>query len=398
MKIRNSKTIEYKNTPLSDICNIRNGFSFKSNQYSKNGIRVIRISDVQKGSISDNDVVYYPIELKREFENYLLNEDDILISLTGNVGRVAILKPSNLPAALNQRVAALVTNSNVINKYIYYCISNDNFEKQCIEASIGGAQKNLSTKWLANYIIQIPDKKVQEEIVEILDSFTNLIDALNEELSLRQKQFEYYREKLLTFDDNVKRLSFGNDFSLKARIGWQGLTKKEYRKTGDYYLITGTDFKEGNKIDFSTCVYVDEDRYTQDPNIQIKPNDVLITKDGTLGKVAFIERMDKPATLNGGVFVVRSKVNGVHPKYVAYYLSSSIFKNWIEQNHTNGSIMHLTQKMLVNFEIAMPSISIQQSMVSKLDAFESLISSLKEEIALRQKQYEYYREKLLTFD
>ena len=258
-----------------------------------------------------------------------------------------------------------------------------------------------SRQWISKYSqfeIPLPHIKVQEEIVKILDSFTNLIDALNEELSLRQKQFEYYREKLLTFDETVERLSFGNDFSLKARIGWQGLTKKEYRKSGDYYLITGTDFKGGNKIDFSTCVYVDEERYTQDPNIQIKPNDVLITKDGTLGKVAFIEKMDKPATLNGGVFVVRSKVGGVIPKYVAYYLSSPIFKNWIEQNHTNGSIMHLTQKLLVKFEIAIPSTDVQQSIVKKLDAFESLISSLKEEIALRQKQYEYYREKLLTFD
>ena len=258
-----------------------------------------------------------------------------------------------------------------------------------------------SRQWISKYSqfeIPLPHIKVQEEIVKILDSFTNLIDALNEELSLRQKQFEYYREKLLTFDETVERLSFGNDFSLKARIGWQGLTKKEYRKSGDYYLITGTDFKDGNKIDFSTCVYVDKDRYTQDPNIQIKPNDVLITKDGTLGKVAFIEKIDKPATLNGGVFVVRSKIGGVIPKYVAYYLSSPIFKNWIEQNHTNGSIMHLTQKLLVKFEIAIPSIEVQQSIVEKLDAFESLISSLKEEIALRQKQYEYYREKLLTFE
>ena len=286
---------------------------------------------------------------------------------------------------------------SVNNKYLYYTLKS----KQNYIYSIRNTDAvpfSLPINTLYSIQISLPHIKVQEEIVKILDSFTNLIDALNEELSLRQKQFEYYREKLLTFDDNVKRLSFGDDFSLKARIGWQGLTKKEYRKTGDYYLITGTDFKEGNKIDFSTCVYVDEDRYTQDPNIQIKPNDVLITKDGTLGKVAFIERMDKPATLNGGVFVVRSNVNGVHPKYVAYYLSSSIFKNWIEQNHTNGSIMHLTQKMLVNFEIAMPSISIQQSIVEKLDAFESLILSLKEEIALRQKQYEYYREKLLTFN
>ena len=287
----------------------------------------------------------------------------------------------------------VLDEKKIISKYLYYLLIN-----QWQKLNFNYSHKAHPSVIRNEYYVPNIEIKVQEEIVKILDSFTNLIDALNEELSLRQKQFEYYREKLLTFDETVERLSFGNDFSLKARIGWQGLTKKEYRKSGDYYLITGTDFKDGNKIDFSTCVYVDEERYTQDPNIQIKPNDVLITKDGTLGKVAFIEKMDKPATLNGGVFVVRSKVGGVIPKYVAYYLSSSIFKNWIEQNHTNGSIMHLTQKLLVKFEIAIPSTEVQQSIVEKLDAFESLISSLKEEIALRQKQYEYYREKLLTFD
>ena len=296
----------------------------------------------------------------------------------------------------DNRIATSLDTKILNNKYLFYWMISQ--LGTIADFYRGAGIQHPSMISVLSMQIPLPHIKVQEEIVKILDSFTNLIDALNEELSLRQKQFEYYREKLLTFDETVERLSFGNDFSLKARIGWQGLTKKEYRKSGDYYLITGTDFKDGNKIDFSTCVYVDEERYTQDPNIQIKPNDVLITKDGTLGKVAFIEKMDKPATLNGGVFVVRSKVGGVIPKYVAYYLSSPIFKNWIEQNHTNGSIMHLTQKLLVKFEIAIPSTDVQQSIVEKLYAFESLISSLKEEIALRQKQYEYYREKLLTFD
>ena len=328
-------------------------------------------------------------------EKYIITKPSIIVKSRGNID----FDYYEGPFTHKNELWSYSTNSNDVNlKYIYYIlkVNKYSFENKAKANSVKLPQ--LTVGDTDNFAIHIPDIKVQEEIVKILDSFTNLIDALNEELSLRQKQFEYYREKLLTFDETVERLSFGNDFSLKARIGWQGLTKKEYRKSGDYYLITGTDFKDGNKIDFSTCVYVDEERYTQDPNIQIKPNDVLITKDGTLGKVAFIEKMDKPATLNGGVFVVRSKVGGVIPKYVAYYLSSPIFKNWIEHNHTNGSIMHLTQKLLVKFEIAIPSTDVQQSIVEKLDAFESLISSLKEEIALRQKQYEYYREKLLTFD
>ena len=388
--------------PLYKVCDIIGRIGFRG--YTRNDIvepqdGAISLSpaNIIKNQLNLENCTYISWDKYEESPEIMILKNDVIFCKTGSVGKTALIKKVDWKMTINPQLTIFRTRK-ILSSFLHYVVSSNSFQKEVDSIKGTGSVSTISQKDLGNILIPVPDNNIQEEIVEILDSFTNLIDALNEELSLRQKQFEYYREKLLTFDDNVKRLSFGDDFSLKARIGWQGLTKKEYRKTGDYYLITGTDFKEGNKIDFSTCVYVDEDRYTQDPNIQIKPNDVLITKDGTLGKVAFIERMDKPATLNGGVFVVRSKVNGVHPKYVAYYLSSSIFKNWIEQNHTNGSIMHLTQKMLVNFEIAMPSISIQQSIVEKLDAFESLILSLKEEIALRQKQYEYYREKLLTFD
>ena len=371
----NDRVIQVKQALIKDVCNTINAhIKIQKNDYLNDG----------KFPIIDQSS--NPIAGYTDVEKAVIDNGEYVIF--GDHTR--IIKFVDFPFAQGaDGIKIIKACSYVQPKFLYYSLCN-----------LDIPNKGYSRHWglVSNLNINIPSVNVQEELVKILDSFTNLIDALNEELSLRQKQFEYYREKLLTFDETVERLSFGNDFSLKARIGWQGLTKKEYRKSGDYYLITGTDFKDGNKIDFSTCVYVDEERYTQDPNIQIKPNDVLITKDGTLGKVAFIEKIDKPATINGGLFVVRSKVGGVIPKYVAYDLSSQIFKNWIEQNHTNGSIMHLTQKLLVKFEIAIPSTDVQQSIVEKLDAFESLISSLKEEIALRQKQYEYYREKLLTFD
>ena len=397
-----SKRIDNSYKPLISVCEIIGRIGFRG--YTRNDIvedykGAISLSpaNINNNRLSLNNCTYISWEKYYESPEIMIAQNDIIFCKTGSVGKTAIIHHVACKMTINPQLT-IFRSKEVHPSYLYYVIISNRFQKEVNKLKGTGSVSTISQKDLGNIIIPIPTSIVQEEIVKILDSFTNLIDALNEELSLRQKQFEYYREKLLTFDETVERLSFGNDFSLKARIGWQGLTKKEYRKSGDYYLITGTDFKDGNKIDFSTCVYVDEERYTQDPNIQIKPNDVLITKDGTLGKVAFIEKMDKPATLNGGVFVVRSKVGGVIPKYVAYYLSSPIFKNWIEQNHTNGSIMHLTQKLLVKFEIAIPSTDVQQSIVEKLDAFESLISSLKEEIALRQKQYEYYREKLLTFD
>ena len=287
--------------------------------------------------------------------------------------------------------------SNCSLGYLYYILKN----KENIMASkycFGGATPNLNRQLFERIEIPLPPLTIQREIVSVLDSFTTLIDKMKQEVELRKKQMEYYREKLLSFDEEIRKLSFGKDFTLKARIGWQGLTKKEYLPDGEYKLITGTDFTTNNTIDFDHCVYVSKERYEQDPYIQIKEDDVLITKDGTLGKIAYISELPMPATLNGGVFVVRGKTGEVTQRFLKHYLISNNFKNWIEQNHTAGSIMHLTQKLLEKFNIPVPSPSTQEDIVSTLDAFEQYISKLERLITLREKQYAYYREKLLTFE
>lgn len=286
----------------------------------------------------------------------------------------------------------------ILPSYMGHLLRSEPVRKAISKTAFGVTRFNINKNSLSEIEIPLPPLTIQREIVSVLDSFTTLIDKMKQEVVLRKKQMEYYREKLLSFDEEIRKLSFGKDFTLKARIGWQGLTKKEYLPDGEYKLITGTDFTTNNTIDFDHCVYVSKERYEQDPYIQIREDDVLITKDGTLGKIAYISELPMPATLNGGVFVVRGKTGEVTQRFLKYYLISNNFKNWIEQNHTAGSIMHLTQKLLEKFNIPVPSPSTQEDIVSTLDAFEQYISKLERLITLREKQYAYYREKLLTFE
>lgn len=230
----------------------------------------------------------------------------------------------------------------VLPSYMGHLLRSESVRKAISKTAFGVTRFNVNKTFLSEIEIPIPPLTIQREIVSVLDSFTTLIDKMKQEVVLRKKQMEYYREKLLSFDEEIRKLSFGKDFTLKARIGWQGLTKKEYLPDGEYKLITGTDFTTNNTIDFDHCVYVSKERYEQDPYIQIREDDVLITKDGTLGKIAYISELPMPATLNGGVFVVRGKTGEVTQRFLKYYLISNNFKNWIEQNHTAGSIMHLT--------------------------------------------------------
>lgn len=143
--------------------------------------------------------------------------------------------------------------------------------------------------------------------------------------------------------------------TMHARIGWQNLRTSEFLDAGDYMLITGTDFEEG-KVNYSTCHYVEKERYDQDKNIQIKNGNILITKDGTLGKVAYVEGLSLPATLNAGVFNVEVKdENETDSKYLFQFLKAPFLMDYVSKKATGGTIKHLNQNILVDFPIATPS-------------------------------------------
>ena len=155
---------------FGDICEILNGYAFKSKFYVDEGIRVIRITNVQKGYIEDAEPQFYPMSYEDELSRYILQAGDILLSLTGNVGRAGLLPESMLPAALNQRVACIrmKPKSPVSKMFLYSIVNSDFFEADCITSSQGIAQKNMSTEWLKEYPVIVPPKTMQEEYVTVV--------------------------------------------------------------------------------------------------------------------------------------------------------------------------------------------------------------------------------------
>ena len=177
-----------KKLKIGDLCEILNGYAFKSDKYVKDGIRVIRITNVQKGFVEDEKPQFYPIAEINNVKDYMLEEDDLLVSLTGNVGRVAMLDRRYLPAALNQRVACLrVKNIAVLKKYLYYALLTKKFEDDCIVAAKGIAQKNMSTEWLKKYEINIPLLTEQEDIIKVMDRLSAIICDRNKEIEALDK-------------------------------------------------------------------------------------------------------------------------------------------------------------------------------------------------------------------
>lgn len=174
------------------------------------------------------------------------------------------------------------------------------------------------------------------------------------------------------------------NFTLKARIGWQGLTTAEYLQTGEYVLVTGTDFKNGY-IDWDNCVYVERSRFIQDKNIQLDIGDVLVTKDGTIGKVAYVDKLPNPTTLNSGVFVVRPKNASIDNRYFYYLLMSSYFDVFLAKITAGSTITHLYQKDFVTFNFVLPPTKAEQTAIATaLSDADALISSIEKLIAKKR--------------
>lgn len=153
-------------------------------------------------------------------------------------------------------------------------------------------------------------------------------------------------------------------FSLRARIGWQGLRADEFLDYGPY-LVTGTDFLNG-KVNWDTCYHVTEERFKQDTGIQLHEHDLLVTKDGTIGKTAIVQNCPEKTTLNSGVFVVRAINKSVVPEYLYYVLSSRDFDIFLANTLTGSTIKHLNQEHFYKFEFSAPIDTKEQAKIAEV--------------------------------
>lgn len=175
---------------------------------------------------------------------------------------------------------------------------------------------------------------------------------------------------------------------VKGRIGWKGLKSDEFIDEGPY-LLTGTDFDKG-RINWHRSYHVSEERYKEDPYIQLKENDLLITKDGTIGKVAIVKNLPGKACLNSGIFVTRPTKKEYITSYMYWLLNSEVFSRFIDYTKTGTTISHLYQNVFVEFAFPRPSITEQHTIAAFLDCETSRIDNL---ISKKERQIELLQEK-----
>lgn len=342
---------------LGDICNILNGYAFQSDKYVDSGIRVIRITNVQKGYIEDSDPKFYPIEYLNELSKFILENGDLLMSLTGNVGRVGTLTENFLPAALNQRVACLRLKSNkILKQYLFHILNSDYFEQMCTNASNGIAQKNLSTEWLKDF--QIPEYSIdkQAQIATTLDKVTTLI-------SLRQKQLKKFDELVKSrfiemFGSIIERCKleeYAELITKGASPKWQGI---DYAEEGTLF-VTSENVRDGY-LDFTKKKYLPNDINKILPRSVLKRNDILINiVNASIGRVAVYDS-DELANINQAVALVRLKPNTLNITFLLTYLNSDEALRAYDYMKVGGDKANLSLKNISDLMIPVVDMEQQQ--------------------------------------
>ena len=269
----------------------------------------------------------------------------------------------------HQRVYVMSQFKEVLGKYFYYWFSK-NFYAEVAKYTAKSSVDSVRRQMIADMIIPLPPKEEQKRIISVLSDIDALIVNLQKLIvkkkNIRQGTMQMLvtgKKRLSGFSGDWMKINLSKNSRLKARIGWQGLTTAEYLDEGYSYLITGTDFKDG-QIFWNGCHYVDYDRYAQDPNIQVSNGDLLLTKDGTIGKVAYVTGLKRPATLNSGVFLVKPITDAYTAHFMFYALESSVFKDFLQQLSAGSTINHLYQKDLVKFELFVPPTKDEQEAIA----------------------------------
>lgn len=168
-------------------------------------------------------------------------------------------------------------------------------------------------------------------------------------------------------------VKLGEYLYIKGRIGWKGLKKKEYLKKSGFRIINGESLTE-NGIDWNRAGYISKERYDESPEIMLQQGDILISKDGTIGKVGYIGLLDMPTTVASGIFVIRNQMTEIiNTRFIYYFFHSRYFKNFITMRTEGSVIPHLYQKDFVDLDFPLPGLNVQDRIVAILDAISNKI-------------------------
>ena len=364
--------VEWKK--LGDVCKVLRGKRLTKSQLSEtDGYPVLHGGSTPMGFYSE----------------YNRKANTTVVVNTGNAGSVFFY---NKEFWSSDACFSLYPNNEIIDKFLYlYVYGCENILKGKIRA---GAMPTIDSNAVESLIIPIPSLSEQTRIVGILDTFTSAIDNLKEQIAQRRKQYEYYRDQLLDIEGKpgVEMKTLGEVCEIGDGLHGTPI----YNETGDFFFINGNNLGNGKILIKSDTKKVDDTMFSK-YGIELDNKTILMSINGTIGNIA-VYNGEKIILGKSAAYFKIFKDDVILYRFLYYSLQTTNSNNYYMESLTGTTIKNLGLKALRNYYISLPPLSEQQRIVSILDTFEASIQNLEAQLKQREKQYEYYRNKLMTFE
>jgi len=328
-----------------------------------------------------------------------LEKGDILFSGIGTIGKVAYVDFPTTNWDCSESVFVIKPlEKEFSGKFLSYILSSNIAKNQYERGASGAIMKGVRKATLENLHIPVPTLSEQQRIVGILDTFTASIDNLKEQIAQRRKQYEYYRDQLLDLEGKP-----GVEMKTLAEICSKLTDGSHYSPQSvdhGYYMPSVKDMTNSGFV-FSNCKQISKEDYESLIKAGCKPkvNDVLIAKDGSMLKYVFPIIKEEEIVVLSSIAILTPRTDLIKSAYLAHYLKgTNVKEKTIREYSSKGGVPRIILKNFKKVSIFIPSIPEQQRIVSILDTFEASIQNLEAQLNQREKQYEFYRNKLLTFE
>lgn len=387
--------VEYKT--LGDVATISRGGNFQKKDFTEQGKPCIHYGQIytRYGLFTDKTLTFINDECFAK-QKYAEPNDIIMAVTSENIEDIC-----KCVAWLGTEKVAVSGHSAIIHhsldpKYLAYFFHSQHFFNQKRRLAHGTKVMEVTPDTLKSIKLPVPPLEVQREIVRILDNFTFLTTELAAELAARQKQYEYYRDKLLTPKAEIKTVELGEVCTF-VRGPFGGALKKEIFKPHGY-AVYEQQHAIYRTLDFR--YFIDKKKFDELKRFSIKPGDMIVSCSGTIGKTFIIPEDALEGVINQALLKLTPH-DELNVFYLQYFFENTISKE-LNGVARGGAIKNVPSVSdLKAIKIPVPSLDVQERLVQVLDNFDAICSDLNiglpAEIEARQKQYEYYRDKLLTF-
>lgn len=369
--------MEIRNIPIGEVADIKSGYAFKSDDYLDEGLRLVRIGNLDgRNLIFNGDNVCVSEKFQKEYADFLLEENDVLIAMSGaTTGKLALVKKEDIPCVLNQRVGKFTVKDDkrLSSKYLFYFLSDTTIRGKILKASGGSAQPNISPTQLKEFQIPLPDLKAQQKIAGIFEQ----ADAARQKRKQANQLTEQFLQSafLEMFGDPVRNEKRWEIKRLEAvaetQIGPFGtqLHEEDYIENG-IPLINPKHIVDGKvEIDFKKTIT--REKFETLSNYHLKTGDVIMGRRGEMGRCALISEKENGWLCGTGSLFIRPEKNLVST-YLIFVMSHPSFVRELENSAQGVTMMNLNLTIIDNLQIPIPPLPLQKKFATLVEQVEQL--------------------------